>query len=243
MKRGQVTLFIILLIIIVFIIGLVLYLTDGSILQFAESTEMKEERVKFENYIEECHEQALETLISSTSKQLYAFDLSVEYFEGSPIFYDGAYIVPKEYKKEFEIFVEEELDFCLNQYTSDDFNLTLDIKEISVSLDLGEILESSAKIDAEMDGENFNIYINEDYFYEIEFNLIQFFDIADIYVNEYMNNQGNVPISLFNDLNLEYGVTFAINPDVDGEIISIIDESYLVDANSYTFMFMVEYYE
>tara|TARA_Y100000310_G_scaffold343964_1_gene454227 strand:- start:8331 stop:9062 length:732 start_codon:yes stop_codon:yes gene_type:complete len=243
MKRGQVTLFIILGIVIVLITGLVLYLTDSPILSFSESTEMKEERSHFESYVEECHEQALNDLVYATSKQMYAFDLGVDYLMplGYPVFYAGTNRVPKEYEEEFETFVEEELGFCLTSYSPEGY--TFEFNEVSVELELDEFIESVASIEASVSNEDSTIILDEDYPFVLEFDLKKIFDVADLYVNQYIENEGGLSTVSLAEWKSMYEVTFSIFPDIGFEVITIIDESYLIDYEPYEFVFVVEEYE
>ncbi|MBT4174424.1 hypothetical protein HOC80_03725 [archaeon] len=241
MKRGQVTLFIILGIVIVFIIGIIYYLNQADIVNLGGTSESNEDVKLFEEYVTECHEQALESLIFVTSEQLYAFSFDLDYVnQGYPIFYDGMNTVPQELGDPFEEFIIDEVAFCAEIYDDFSYNVSLEVTEVSASV---EGLISTVNLEAEILGQDFILSSNQNYESRIGFDVVKFFNISRIFVDAYVDARGGIPVSTLSELSSEHGVTFSTNMIEGALVITITDESYLIEGKPYEFVFLVNNYE
>lgn len=241
MKRGQVTLFILIGILLVMVIGIMFYLSQTEIVNLGGASESNEDVRLFEEFVRECHEAALHDLVYATSQQLYAFNFDLDYVEPNyPIFYDGSDRVPGELEILFAEFVTNEVAFCIGTYEGFSYNASLNVEEVYAEMDG---LVSTVHLKADIVGQDFSWSPEEDYESELEFDITQLFDISKEFVNAYIDAEGDIPVASVSALSSEYEVTFSMYPMQGSQIITIEDPSYLTEGEPYEFVFVVYNYK
>lgn len=249
MKKGQVTIFIIIGILVV---GLVLLF----LLVFNNQENSKDpifiEVKPVNDFVQECFE--------TTSKEaLYFIGLHGGYYippEESTIFGVPYYIyssqsriIPEE-KIEFEIsrFIEESLPLCLKEFESfPEFEIekgepkaTTEIGQDSVFIDLNYLIKMTQ-------GES--VYFLEEFESEIPVRLDIVYEVCEFITNYGLENPGKVCLSCLLDLEAEKQVQINMQSSDEAVVYEIVDEKSTLDIfeiegfqlENYKFRFAIKY--
>lgn len=247
MKRGQVTLFIILgiLVVALFILGYFLYQQFFFPKEFAEIISLEEERATLEDYVQDCSDTVLLRTTSAVGKQMYLFDLDVTYNAlNLPLFsVDGGNTVPdlSSVQREMENVMEEQVLFCVEQFMPTVAD-SLDVRDVSVDVNLEGETMAVVSVDAFLVSNESRISLGKDITSIVNGSIQDYFTVADLFVDDWIDNNGTICASCVIGYNEKYSVTLSLTPYTDEQLVVLKDENFLVDGVPFEMRFAVENY-
>lgn len=245
MKKGQMTLFIIIGVVVVILAILVysLVLRPSTEKEVAEITSLEDERVALEDYVQTCSDDSLQTAMNSFGRRFALLDPNQTYsVYGPPLFYhDGKKDVPilATVEKEMETPLEEQVSYCVGNYVPVIAD-SLDLGRVSVTLEPEDKTSAVVSVDATLLFENKSISLEKDFTSIQNGSIKNYLAVADAFVSDYVDNGGALCTTCLVDANEKYGVTFSITPIGDEQLVVVKDENYLFEGVPYEFRFGVE---
>jgi len=211
--------------------------------EVAEITSLEDELVALEDYVQDCSDARLLTGMNTFGRQFALLDAERPYsIYGPPLFYaDGEKNVPElsSVQKEIETLIEEEVSDCVQAYPLTVAD-SLDVGRTSVRLEFEEETTAIVSVDATLLFENKSISLIDDITSVQNGSIKNYLAVADLFVADYIKNNGTFCISCFVAYNEKYGVTFSIIPVGEEQLVIMNDPNYLVEGIPYEFRFGVE---
>lgn len=246
MKKGQITLFIIVGIVLVAIVFLVYFIAlqkPPTEKELIEITSLEDEVVALEMYVQECSDDTLLVAMNAFGRQFALLDANWTYsIYGPPLFYaDGEKEIPSlaSVQKDMENFMEEQIVVCIERYIPT-FADSLDLGRIFVALEFEDKTTVVTSVDATLLAENKSISLANDLTSLQNGSIKNYLAVADLFVSDYIDNEGALCTACLVDYNEDYGVTFSIVPAGDEQLVILKDENYLFEGVPYEFRFGVE---
>jgi hypothetical protein len=245
MKKAQATPFIIIGIVVLIILFIIffIYRFDFSGESFSGISALEDDVDFFEDHIQNCIGVVTLDMYGLVGGQLYAFDLGLEYSDlDTPLFYySGEKFIPEKSKLELNLekLMQEDLVICLEDFEPSVADSFL-VDDVLVDLDLENEDRSFVKIDSELFFEGRSSKISE--IVGLEFRIWNYFEVADLFVLDYIENEGVFCIDCFLKYYRDYGVTFTVTDSDFGKVVIITDEFLIMGGGAYEFWFAVENY-
>lgn len=241
MKRGQISIFIIIAIIIAAVIGVILILKGNSIPEESVSPEIQPIYSYYENCIRDTGERAIYSI--GWSGGYYTFpNYSTE--NGIAYYYmQGKNYTPSKNFIEFELskYMNSMLIYCSNGIgIFKDYNIIAEEPKTASKIESGKVIFNInypltiTKGKASYYVNNFNVPINS--------RLKEIYDFSINITNQEMNEEGKVCLSCINDQANEKDFYFEMNDyDNETEIFTIVDKKIKIIDNDYRFNFANKY--
>ena len=251
MKRGQATIFIILGLVIVILIGIALYLSSDVLqtenrFDIAEQEILAEEVEEYYEAISDCLPEATNIALLEIGQQGGYYDVPEPYFDTGfnkvpYLFYEGervSEITVETFGEELIKELEFEMDYCVALYVENYSNIEVDYDNYEGtcrvnenSLEVEVILPVKINLDEQ-------IYDFEYYSYDLEIDIYEIFEIKN-QILEIQEELGNyLPLSelieIEEESNIEIGIAneendvFFTLTDMDSELGSMYDYNFII---------------
>ncbi len=240
-KKGQVTVFIIVAIVIA--LSLIIFFSVRGGLFKGEK--VNPEIAGIHSFVEECVKEVGEDAVYQIGQTggyaLYA-DESTK--NGIAYYFDkGRKLIPskEQIEKELAKYVNEQLSFCINDFEDfPDFDISERSIDSKAKIVKGKIIFSVNYQLSITKGEN--TYVLEDFGVEVSSKLNTIYLVASEIIAEQMLDYENICINCISDIAFENKVLVSMGDEGNDVIIfSIIDEKYKIKDKDYWFSFASRY--
>tara|TARA_Y100000310_G_scaffold282433_1_gene303645 strand:- start:12273 stop:13010 length:738 start_codon:yes stop_codon:yes gene_type:complete len=244
MKRGQVTIFVIVGLILVIILGLLYYFQGDfkiDVKQQRLSSELEETR----DFIYECLEETSKEAVYEVSLQGGYYNLPINSINNSVPYYhfNGNKDIPNKNVIEDSIssYVDDTIDFCINDfYVFDNISINADNIKSKVSIkesNINILLEYPITI------EKNDIIVKDDQEYNVNLDIpiISMLDISTNIIFNFIEEDGDICASCIIDLALDNDISIELIQGFNEDIFILEDKNYEFDDLSYKFVFGVKY--
>ena len=206
-KRGQITIFIIIGLIILISIILVLYLKDiYNIIKSQENTQVGIESsytsLDVENYVQECIEKtAIEAVLSlglhggTLTQGEKSLDTGLSFVNYG--YFVGENTLPSVQKMENELslYMNELLDFCLDEFSPFPENININSQETKTKVEIKDNIFFEVNKIIEITEDETKITFKE-FDFEVPVRLKHLYELSNIIVEEEINDKGWLPYNI-----------------------------------------------
>jgi len=232
MKKGQVTIFIILAIVFVTIIGLILFINSGAEKEgrgrdYFEQQGIRPSLANIQDFIVECHEEISRTGLDYIGLRGGYYEVPDYYFDMGWVFipyyyYEGLILMPeiKEIESEISNYVDDNINNCFEKINFKNFDLEYGDSETRTRIDKKKVvINTKLSVKVEHEGEITDFRLSE-YELSIESYLNEIYEVADFITESHKKNPELMCINCIIEL--------AKERDIYVDFISISDDSTLV---------------
>ncbi len=241
MKKGQVSIFIIIAIFIVTVIAFILILRENNSIQTNISPEIQSIYSYYKDCIKDTGEQAIYAI--GWSGGYYTFPnhstenaISYYYFQGKNYAPSKKFI-----ESELSRFIDDMLVYCNNDLTQfSDFNIKAGEPKTTSKIEEGKVI-FNVNYPLEITKVNTNYFI-KNFNVNVKSRLKEIYDFSINLTNQQINNSGKVCISCINKQANDHDFYVELN-DYDDEtiIFTIIDKKIKIMNNDFRFNFANKY--
>jgi len=254
-RKGQVTIFIIIAVVVVVITGIAFYVINSNqksklSQEFFESAEIKPKLYEIENKVSDCVAQSTRDSIEVIGVQGGYYNRpasSDDYFDLEwtfiPYYYkEGEFKIPglDNVEKELSAYVKDNVDICMKGFSVDNFEVSYKLKKVDSQILEEEVLfKIDFSIDAETEGKAVTIDL-EDFEVSYESSLYDILEVTDYVVKTNKETGDMLCIECLVDKANEKGVYIDMVGFADNSELVVISE----DKNeAYAFEFLIDYGE
>lgn len=245
-KRGQVSPFIIIgivLVVIVAFVGFILYQTYNLGNDKTEAAVVPQQVRPIYDYIQDCSYNVLlegVKLIGLTGGYVVEMPESVEtdfsnvgygFFEGRKVFPSKNII-----ENQIALYIEVMMPVCFDATLFPDFEISYEEPKVDVRINEGNV-EAVVDYNVKATKEDLTFDLNDDYNAEVDINLGSIYGEIDNILNDINSNPRLINLGLLLDSGYEVAV---LTKENNIFVYTITDESSSIDGVPYTFMFGVK---
>lgn len=244
MKKGQIMLYVVIAILIIFAAGIVIYIQSAQIGNLAPPINGGIRPIN--TFIESCIKNTAENALVFIGQQGGYYDLPYN-SDGSYIYYFAANksYFPKEetVEQQLSLYMDEMIPFCTKNFVDfSDFQTDADPAAIKTTT---TILEYQVKFDVEwpilMKRADLSYNLNE-FSIEIPSRLNTVYNVAGNMISEQLKNPSSICLSCMTNLAIENNLYIDMeNYGNDSVIFTITDNKTLINNQPYDFVFANKY--
>tara|TARA_Y100000310_G_scaffold225018_1_gene226926 strand:+ start:447 stop:1184 length:738 start_codon:yes stop_codon:yes gene_type:complete len=244
MKRGQVTIFVIIGLVLVVVLGLVYYFQDNLQLN-PSSQQLSSELEATRGFVYECLEEVAKEAAFEVSLQGGYYELPTTSINNSvPYYYfNGNKNIPKKniIEESISSYIDDTIDFCINDfYVFDDFSINANEIDSIVSIkysNINVLLEYPLVIEKN----DITVKDNDEYNINLDLPIISMLDLSSNVIFNFIEDDGAICASCIIDLALDNNISIELLQGFDEDIFILEDKNYEFDDLSYKFVFGVKY--
>jgi hypothetical protein len=244
MKRGQVTVFVILAIVILAIVGLIAYYNETIRAKLGDTTlrgvSLPAEVREVQSYIQGCVEETSNDALVMIGSQGGYYNLPRGNFEGSLAYYyyDGRTMVPslQEIGQEVSDYINNNLANCVdfNEFPRLGFEDERPIAKVKI---LEENVDVAVTYNVVIESETESYNLKEPYYVNVPVRLGKIYEVSKEIVNMEKKGIENFCISCLLDIGIENKLRISLDNFDNDLIFSITDDYSKMDEGFYIFMF------
>lgn len=222
MLKGQVSIFVVIGIVIISVIGIGVYFYGGAI----GSQDLKFEEVH--NYVQNCLEEVSSDSVNFVSSQggyyvptnsIYYYPYLVQvYMDGSKVYVPSKVLVESQISK----YIENNIDSCIGDFNEfNGLNVSFDGVEVESSIYDSEVKVNSKIFVSVSNGEESENFEDFDYIVK-NTKILDMIELSNFIVEEESKHKGSVCFSCLNGVYERYGVSVDVLEGNNSDIVYVV---------------------